>query len=309
MKKFSNNITYKNPQTHRHPFHILEPSPLPFLMSISVLEFALGLILYFHFSNPWVALFGLGSLLVIFTYWMTDIIREATFGGFHTTYVVSNLQLGFKLFILTEIMFFVSFFWAFFHFSLSPSIFIGMQWPPNGIIPVYPWRLPFFNTILLLYSSFLVNMAHKAFGAHMYKEIRIGLRMAIICGIFFLCIQFYEYSVASFSINDSVYGSIFYMLTGCHGLHVFVGTIFLIVAYFRHGLKHFTSEHHVGFDIAALYWHFVDVVWIFVYFFVYIWGGGFSLSSFSVHIMTIAEWREVWKGLVELIKNFLKRSS
>jgi len=263
--------------THRHPFHILEPSPLPFMMSIAVLEVAMGLILYMHFSISWVLLLGLGTFITVLTMWMVDIVREATFGGFHTSYVVANLRLGFKLFILTEIMFFVSFFWAFFHFSLSPSIFIGMQWPPQGLIPIYPWRLPFFNTILLLYSSFLVNYAHKAIVSHIFKDIQIGLLLAIICGIFFLGVQYYEYSVASFSINDSVYGSIFYMLTGCHGFHVFVGTIFLIVAFCRNRMKHFTSEHHLGLDIAALYWHFVDVVWIFVFIFVYVWGGGFGI--------------------------------
>ena len=270
-------LTYRKPVTHKHPFHIVDPSPLPFLTSLSVLVVALGLISFMHFSVFWVLVLGLILLITCIAMWMVDVIREATYGGFHTTYVTANLRLGFKLFIVSEAMLFFSFFWAFFHFSLSPSVMIGMQWPPQGIIPIDPLQLPYFNTILLLYSSFLVNNGHKAIVSHSWQDSQVGFLLAIICGIFFLFVQGYEYSVASFSINDSVYGSIFYILTGCHGLHVFVGAIFLIVAFVRNQLKHFTTEHHVGVEIAALYWHFVDVVWILVYFIVYFWGGGFVL--------------------------------
>jgi len=261
-------------QTQKHPFHILSSSPLPFMVSLCVLVLALGFVEYMHFSLIFNFIVGLLLLVCVSFMWFFDVIKEGTFGGYHTSPVVENLRLGFMLFVLTEVAFFASFFWSFFHFSLAPSIFIGMQWPPEGLVLINPMGLPFFNTILLLYSSYLVTYAHKSMIGRCWRDSQIGLFLAIICGVFFFCVQGYEYIESPFSINDSVYGSIFYILTGCHGLHVLIGTIFLTVCFVRNELKHFTCDHHVGFEAAAIYWHFVDVVWIFVYLFVYCWSAG-----------------------------------
>jgi len=261
-------------QTQKHPFHILSSSSLPFMVSLCVLIVALGFVEYMHFSAILNFIIGLSLLICVSFMWFFDVIKEGTFGGYHTSPVIDNLRLGFMLFVLTEVAFFASFFWSFFHFSLAPSIFIGMQWPPEGLVLINPVGLPLFNTILLLYSSYLVTYAHKSMIGHCWRDSQIGLFLAIICGVLFFCVQGYEYLESPFSINDSVYGSIFYILTGCHGLHVLIGTIFLTVCFVRNELKHFTCDHHVGFEAAAIYWHFVDVVWIFVYIFVYCWTAG-----------------------------------
>lgn len=267
-------LNYLDAKHERHPFHIVDPSPWPLMTSIALYSTALGFIMYFHYFNNGVyhLLFGIFSVCLCLTGWFADVIREATYQGYHTYKVQQNVYFGMLLFIVSEIMFFFSFFWGFFHFSISPSIWIGGVWPPKGILAIDPWSFPLLNTILLLTSGVYITIGHQS--------IRLGQRdtttYSILCtiehGLIFSGIQYYEYISAPFSINDSVYGSIFYMTTGFHGLHVLVGTIFLIVCLFRHLDYHFYKKHHVGFVCAIWYWHFVDVVWIFLYLCVYIWG-------------------------------------
>ena len=257
-----------------HPFHIVDPSPWPILTSMSLWSTALGFILYFHYFNyGWLHLLvGIFSVCLCLTGWFVDVIREATFQGYHTLKVQQNIYLGMLLFIVSEIMFFFSFFWAFFHFSLSPSIWIGGIWPPEGIFTINPWSFPLLNTMLLLTSGIHITIGHFALKLGKYEEVRNSIWLTVGHGIIFSCIQWFEYRSAPFSINDSVYGSIFYMTTGFHGIHVLVGTIFLIVCGIRHEYQHLFRKHHVGFVCAIWYWHFVDVVWIFLYLCVYIWG-------------------------------------
>lgn len=177
-------------------------------------------------------------------------------------------------------MFFFSFFWAYFYCSISPNIFIGCVWPPKGIIPINPWTLPFLNTIILISSGVFLTWAHRAitsdgdwYVSHKLRlEVIIALFFTIILGVIFTLCQYYEYVHATFTIADSIYGSIFYIITGFHGLHVIIGTIFLIVCFFRHLFYHFTIDHHVGFEAAIWYWHFVDVVWLFIFVSIYWWG-------------------------------------
>jgi len=225
-----------------------------------------------------------------------DIIIEASFEGRHTFTVQHGLRLGFVLFLLSEIIFFFSFFWAFFHSSIAPSIWIGCIFPPLGVKVLNPWALPFFNTLLLLTSGITVTWGHKVMVARrsLFTVFRIihskanilvpawaynprmevikALVATIILGILFTFVQLYEYKHTAFAINDSVYGSLFFILTGFHGLHVLIGTIFLIICLIRHILYQFSRRHHLGFEIAIWYWHFVDIVWIFLFAFVYVWG-------------------------------------
>lgn len=289
----NNVVVKKNYNNQQHPFHLVKPSPWPILLSTSLFCCLTYTVLWLHdYDTSQVWCFHIMPtfffwLLFAFISWLWDIIIEATFEGRHTKAVQRGLKIGFILFIVSEVMFFFSFFWAFFHSSVSPSIWIGAVWPPLGIQPIYPWALPLLNTVILLSSGVTVTWAHKAmatkrkqtippekkrFAYNARREVIKALCATILLGIFFTAIQLYEYQHASFSINDGIYGSVFYLLTGFHGFHVFIGTIFLIVCLLRHIAYHFTRDHHLGFEMAIWYWHFVDIVWIFLFLFVYIWG-------------------------------------
>jgi len=261
--------------TEKHPFHLVKPSIWPFVTSISLLLLPLGFVFYFQFYKVggWILFFGFGAVLYGLINWFKDIIKEATYERHHTKAVQIGLRLGFILFIASEVMFFFSFFWAFFHCSLSPSIQIGSIWPPLGIHVISPWGIPFYNTCVLLYSGLAVTLAHHAILAGRFNIFYECLEITIHLGIIFTLFQAYEYVNASFTISDSVYGSLFYVMTGFHGLHVLVGTIFLIVCLYRAHMNHFTIKGHIGFEMAAWYWHFVDVVWLFLFICVYWWGG------------------------------------
>jgi cytochrome c oxidase subunit 3 len=261
----------------RHPFHIVTPSPWPFFLSISVFSLVLNFVMYLHFY-PNAGIFCLLSffffLLTLFG-WFNDIIFESTFQLKHTFLVRRGLRLGVVFFIISEVMFFFSFFWAFFHASLAPAIQIGCVWPPKGIMVFNPWEVPFLNTLILLLSGGWATLAHHIFKTQQKKYYKLALKsfiFAIFLGICFTGFQIYEYITASFSISDSVYGSIFFLATGFHGFHVLIGTIFLIVVALRHYFKHFFHMEAVAVDAAVWYWHFVDVVWLFLFVSIYWWG-------------------------------------
>ena len=260
--------------SHYHPYHLVTPSPWPLVASLSALMITGGGIAYFHHWAYGGYILTLGLLLVIFTMisWWKDVIREGTFLGDHTTIVQRGLKYGMILFIVSEVLFFVSFFWAFFHSSLNPAVELGAVWPPVGIIPLNPWKVPWLNTALLLASGATITWAHHAIVASLRKEALIALSLTVLLGLIFTGLQGLEYYEAPFTIADSVYGSTFYMATGFHGFHVIIGTIFLIVCLVRLYKRHFSRQHHVGFESAALYWHFVDVVWLFLFISIYIWG-------------------------------------
>lgn len=262
----------------KHPFHLVDPSPWPVFASLAALTTMMGSVMYFH-GHTWsnaVLICGIFSLAYAFFVWWRDVVREASFQGNHTTAVQLGLRYGVLLFIFSEVMFFFSFFWAFFHASLAPSIEIGAVWPPKGIEVLNPWEVPFINTIILLSSGAAVTWAHHAIakaGVGKSAEVSTGLGITIGLALVFTGLQAMEYVEAPFSISDSVYGSTFYMATGFHGLHVIIGTIFLAVCFFRAMYGHFGPRHHFGFEAAAWYWHFVDVVWLFLFVSIYWWGG------------------------------------
>ncbi len=281
-----------NPQ--EHPFHMVRPSPWPILVSFSLSNSLIYFVFWIHnilttscpFLNVLPYNIGLASFCIISWFW--DIIIEATFEGRHTDAVQNGLRLGFILFLVSEIIFFFSFFWAYFYVSISPSIWIGTVWPPLGIKPIDPWGLPLFNTALLLSSGVTVTWAHKALVSSRTENLAVefknedakylprasvvkALLFTIFLGFLFTTIQLYEYKHAQFSISDGIYGSVFYLLTGFHGFHVLIGTVFLIVCLLRQIAYHFTRERHLGLEFAIWYWHFVDIIWIFLYVFVYIY--------------------------------------
>jgi len=267
-------LDYMNKLGQRHFYHMVTQSPWPFLTALNAFAMVLGAIMYFHtFANGlYYLISGLLGLIFIMSLWFRDVIREGTFEGMHTKIVQKNLKFGFALFVITEIMFFFGFFWAFFHSSLAPDIEIGCVWPPVGITPIDPWKLPFLNTCLLLLSGVYITICHMYLKSGNAVKVFEYFVYTLVCGFIFTVIQLYEYVHATFTIADGIYGSTFYMLTGFHGIHVLIGSIFIFVCFVRALYGHFTRVHHVGFDCAAWYWHFVDAVWLFLFACVYVWG-------------------------------------
>lgn len=260
--------------THYHPYHLVEPSPYPYMASFGALALTIGAVMYFH-SYAYGNYLALSSFILIsfVAYmWWRDIVREATYQGHHTLVVQRGLKYGMILFILSEVCFFFSFFWAFFHSSLGPDIQIGAVWPPIGIQVIDPFAVPLLNTAVLLTSGATVTWSHHAMIAGDRKNTLIALTFTIFLAFFFTGLQAMEYYESSFSIADSVYGSLFFLLTGFHGIHVIIGTIFLIVSLIRCYHHHFTKSHHNGFEAAIWYWHFVDYVWLGLYVAIYWWG-------------------------------------
>lgn len=259
--------------THsNHTFHLVDYRPWPLTGAIGAFSTVAGLVKWFHQYE--INLFALGNLIILLTIyqWWRDISREGTFQGLHTYAVTIGLRWGIILFIISEVFFFISFFWAFFHRSLSPAIELGSMWPPIGIVPFNPFQIPLLNTAILLASGVTVTWAHHSLIRNNHSQTTQGLLFTVTLGIYFSILQAYEYIEAPFTIADAVYGSTFYIATGFHGLHVLIGTTFLIVCLLRHLNYHFSRGHHFGFEAAAWYWHFVDVVWLFLYISIYWWG-------------------------------------
>ena len=237
----------------QHNYHLVDPSPWPFLGSWSLFYVTLGSASLFHFFLKGLTLLDMGLIIIIavLAVWWRDVIREGTFGLHHTPQVQKSLRLGMVLFILSEVLFFFAFFWAFFHSALAPAHAIGCIWPPAAIETFSPFHIPLLNTCLLLSSGATITLAHHALIAQK-KEIGIQALWATVAfAILFTLLQGYEYFSAPFNISDGVYSSTFYMATGFHGLHVIIGTIFIAVSFARFNANHFTPKNHFGFEASA----------------------------------------------------------
>jgi cytochrome c oxidase subunit 3 len=257
-----------------HPFHLVSPSPWPFCSSISLLVLASSGALSMHnFYNGYYSVY-LGFILVIssMSLWFRDIISEGSFIGDHTLAVQKGLNLGVILFIVSEALFFMAIFWAFFHSALTPTVELGAQWPPIGIEPVNPFELPLLNTVILLSSGATITYAHHSIIQGKREGALYGSIFTVLLAIIFTGFQGLEYNVSSFTISDGAFGTCFFFGTGFHGIHVIVGTIFLLVALWRIFVYQLTDSHHLGLEAGILYWHFVDVVWLFLYISIYYWG-------------------------------------
>nr|YP_009489574.1 cytochrome c oxidase subunit III [Lamproptera meges]SPP23477.1 cytochrome c oxidase subunit III [Lamproptera meges] len=257
---------------NNHPFHLVDYSPWPLTGAIGVMTLVTGLVKWFHEFNFNLLILGYFIVILTMYQWWRDICREGTFQGKHTIKVSKGLRWGMILFIISEVFFFLSFFWAFFHSSLSPNIEIGAMWPPLSINTFNPFQIPLLNTIILITSGVTVTWSHHAIMENNFSQAIQSLFLTIMLGIYFTILQAYEYYEASFTISDCIYGSTFFMATGFHGLHVIIGTIFLFICFLRLMNFHFSNNHHFGFEAAAWYWHFVDVVWLFLYISIYWWG-------------------------------------
>jgi len=257
-----------------HPFHLVSPSPWPLFTSSNLFVLAASGALSMHNFNNSHYLVYVGFVLVVssMSLWFRDIISEGTYLGNHTLAVQKGLNLGIILFIVSEGLFFMAIFWAFFHSALTPTVELGSQWPPIGIEPVNPFELPLLNTVILLSSGATITYAHHSLIQGKRKGALYGSIATVVLALIFTGFQAIEYSVSSFTISDGAFGACFFFGTGFHGIHVIVGTIFLGVALWRIYAYHLTDNHHLGFEGGILYWHFVDVVWLFLYVSVYYWG-------------------------------------
>ena len=257
-----------------HPFHLVSPSPWPVFTALAAFSLVLSLVLLFQSftSSPDFILICIWILSHSMGLWFRDMISEGTYKGNHTLAVQRGITMGVGLFIISEVFFFLAIFWAFFHSALAPTIEVGAQWPPKGIDAINPFELPLLNTVLLLSSGVTVTFSHHS----LIKFVRIG---ALYGSIYTLCLssvftgfQGVEYTVSSFTISDGIYASCFYFGTGFHGLHVLIGTAFLAVGLWRIYTYQVTNNHHLGVESGIMYWHFVDIVWLVLFFSVYLWG-------------------------------------
>jgi len=257
-----------------HPYHLVSPSPWPIATSNNLFSLTTSGAFTLHFFKNLYIIFFLSLTMVTYAMalWFRDIIFEATYKGSHTLAVQKGIYIGVILFIVSEVFFFLAIFWAFFHSAIGPDIEIGSQWPPMGIQAINPFELPLLNTVILLSSGITVTQAHHSLIEGDRKGTLNGLVYTVLLATIFTACQGVEYSVSSFTISDGIFGTCFYFGTGFHGLHVIIGTIMIAVGLWRVLAYHVTDNHHLGLESAILYWHFVDVVWLFLYVFMYYWG-------------------------------------
>ena len=293
----------------KHDYHLVDPSPWPFVGSLGAFVMMVGAVFWMHADyprfwglpvngTPWIFIVGLGIVLYTMLGWWRDVIKESVVLGNHTPVVKLHMRYGMLLFIASEVMFFVAWFWAYFNTAIFHADVSISAWPPTGIVTLDPWHLPLLNTLILLTSGTTVTWAHHAIQTGDKKGAVQGLALTVILGMIFTAVQAYEYIHAPFTFGfnglalapftdashavltsgvgnfGAIYGSNFFMATGFHGFHVIVGTIFLIVCLFRAMAGHLTPERHFGFEAAAWYWHFVDVVWLFLFTAIYVWCAG-----------------------------------
>lgn len=258
----------------KHPYHIVDPRPWPLSSSLGAQILLRGLAGWMSQFDIKGNLVNCGILLLLLSVvqWWRDVNREATLQGKHTSQVENRIRLGVLLFIVSEIFFFASFFWSFFHASLRPSVESGSFWPPAEVIPINPFEVPLLNTTVLLSRGATITWAHMSLLSSNGLESHIGFLCTVLLGVLFSLLQLMEYKNSSFTIADSVYGRTFYLATGFHGVHVLIGTIFITVMWWRHSVGHFSRARHFGFEASAWYWHFVDVVWLFLFITIYWWG-------------------------------------
>jgi cytochrome c oxidase subunit III len=262
----------------KQPYHLVDPSPWPLTGAIGGGMTVLGIIFAAHYGNYLMLVLGVLVVLATMFLWWRDVLKESRTPGTHSAIVRLGLRYGMMLFISSEVMFFVAFFWAFFNFALFPEHVSGAatpMWPPAGVHTFEPFHLPFLNTMILLLSGCTVTWAHHSLIEGNRRGLVTGLALTVLLGLCFTTCQVIEYSDAPFKlVGGGIYPATFFLATGFHGFHVIVGTIFLAVCFFRARAGQFTPEQHFGFEAAAWYWHFVDVVWLFLFVCIYWWGAG-----------------------------------
>ena len=258
----------------RHPFHLVQESPWPLIACLIGFSITSAILIWFHSKSYWYFLLRLFLIVLVILQWWRDVRVESGILGYHTELVETGLRYGIKLFIVSEVLFFARFFWAFFHASLSPNIEVGGVWPPSGIYPFNKFGVPLLNTRVLLRSGVSVTWSHHSVQMGKPGPGVQGLVITVLLGAYFTFLQAIEYLESPFSIADRSYGRTFFLATGFHGAHVIIGTTFLLTCLLRLRQAQISPNHHFSFVAAIWYWHFVDVVWLFLYFSIYWWGRG-----------------------------------
>jgi cytochrome c oxidase subunit 3 len=275
-------VTHEPPLAHssglKQPYHLVDPSPWPIIGAAGAGLLLTGIVFAAHWGNYWVLAAGAVVTALVMANWWKQVVIESNTAGMHSPVVQLGMRYGMMLFIASEVMFFVGFFWAFFHFALYPDHVLDVAnptWPPPGIHTFDAFRVPFLNTMILLLSGCTVTWAHHSLLEGNRRTMIVALGLSVLLGLSFTGLQAMEYSEAPFHFSGGgIYPSVFFLATGFHGFHVIVGTTFLLVCWFRARGGGFTVQRHFGFEAAAWYWHFVDVVWLFLFVFIYIWGAG-----------------------------------
>nr|AKM70254.1 cytochrome oxidase subunit III [Aiceona himalaica] len=256
---------------NNQPYFILNLSPWPLIMSINIFNLMISNIMMINYKINQFLFINLFLTMLISTMWWRDIIRESTYQGNHNFYIMNLIKLSMILFIISEMFLFISFFWNFLHNSLAPSIELGLNWPPKNINFFNPMIIPLLNTIILLTSSFTITLTHFFLLKNLKNKTILFLILTIILSMYFIYLQMIEYKQAMFTFSDSIFGSSFYMATGFHGLHVIIGMMFLIINLWRFNNLQMSFIHHISFELAAWYWHFIDIIWLFLYMTFYWW--------------------------------------
>ena len=255
-----------------HLFLIVGYSWWPFIMAVGLFYVLTGFCFFINYVGLKILFLGLIILGSASYFWLLDASDEAVYGGSHSRVVRNSLMKGFLLFLVSEIMLFFGFFWAFFHSALATSVELGSVWPPYGIMIIPPYDYPLLNTCLLIVSGFSVTWVHRGIASGSYRESLDSFLITILLGLIFMYFQIKEYYGATFNLQDGIYASTFYMLTGLHGCHVVVGIFFLIISMLSLLRGNYLRTHYLRLVFAIWYWHFVDIVWIFLFLGLYCWG-------------------------------------
>ena len=268
---------------HKHEYHLVDNSIWPFATGLNLFSIgtALVLVIQQYSKGIWLLYLSIVILTIILYNWWKDVVREASYMGFHNERVIRGIYIGIILFIISEIFLFIGLFWAYIHSALNNTTALGSLWPPIGIEKINPIELPLLNTLLLLSAGFSVTWAHHGYITKNVTELtsgfnpsNVGFVIGILLAIIFTGFQYIEYLTCGFDISDSAFASCFYLATSFHGFHVIVGALFLLSAFLRINLYHFTRIQHTNLICSLWYFHFTDVVWLLLFIVMYVWGFG-----------------------------------
>lgn len=255
--------------TKNHHYFLLSPRPWPLILRFQSFLSFLSLLIFFKYSDWQNINFSLILIVSSALFWWFSFRGEMNLEGKNSLNLERGIKFSIILFIFSEVFFFFSFFWSYFHFFLSPSLELGLIFPPEGVLGFDCLNVPLINTLVLISSGVTVTLSHNFLIQNYNKSFSLNLFLTVVLGILFTILQGMEYNSSFFTLGDRRFGTIFFVLTGFHGIHVIIGSLYLAMRLVRSLRITGSKENFIRFEIASWYWHFVDVVWIFLYFFIY----------------------------------------